>query len=150
MFVGDFYIALVVGLTLSLLVTEIFGILPGGLISPGYLALVCDTPTIPLLVLLISFIVFAIAKYILPKIVVLYGRRRFVAILILAVLIKLSLEFAFPLLPFATFELRGIGIIVPALIANCYFRQGVTFTLATMIPTTLMTFGALSLVYYFA
>ena len=150
MFISDFYMALIIGLVLSLLVSEIFGVVPGGTIVPGYLALVCDTPAILLLALCISFIVFGITKFLLPRIVILYGRRRFVAHIILSVIIKLGLEFAFPLLTFVSFEYRGIGVLVPALIANCYHKQGVKLTIVSVIPITLLTFCLLSLIYYYA
>ncbi|MCL1853254.1 MAG: poly-gamma-glutamate biosynthesis protein PgsC [Peptococcaceae bacterium] len=149
MFISDFYMALLVGLALSLLVTELFGVNPGGIIVPGYLAVVCDTPSVIVLVLLISFMVFGFAKYIMPKFMVIYGRRRFAALLFLAVLLKLALEFIFPIVPFVAFEFRGIGVVVPALIANCFLRQGVNLTLVSMIPTTLATFGIITLAYFF-
>ena len=44
MFGSDLYIALVLGVTLSLIFTEKTGVLPAGLIVPGYLALVFDQP----------------------------------------------------------------------------------------------------------
>ncbi len=147
MYISDFYIAIVIGLALSLLVTEVFGIVPGGIIVPGYMALICDTPALPLLVLLISFITFGIVKYILPRFMMLYGRKRFVAIMILSVLLALAFEFAYPRIPFATFELRGIGVVMPALIANCYFKQGVKHTLFALIPTTAAVFGIISLIF---
>ncbi|MCL1872580.1 MAG: poly-gamma-glutamate biosynthesis protein PgsC [Clostridiales bacterium] len=148
MYLSDLYIALLIGLTVSLLASEFFGVLPGGIIVPGYLALVCDTPSVVLLAILISIITYFLVKYPLAKVMILYGRRRFVAILIIAILIKLGLEFFFPVLPFAEFEFRGIGIVVPALIANCYFRQGVKLTLTATTVTTLVTFGFVSVFYY--
>ncbi|MCL2338082.1 MAG: poly-gamma-glutamate biosynthesis protein PgsC [Firmicutes bacterium] len=150
MYISDFYIALVIGLVLSLLVAEIFGVIPGGMVVPGYLAMICDTPATLVLTLLISFVAFGIIKYVMPKFVVLYGRKRFVALIILSVLIKLAFDFVFPVIPFVTFEMRGIGVIVPALIANCFFRQGIKFTLASVLATTFGTFGALYLVLSFA
>lgn len=148
MYISDFYMALLIGLSLSLLFTELFGINPGGIIVPGYLAIVCDTPTVVILALLISFIVFGMVKYVLPKFIVLYGRRRFVVLMFLAVLIKLAFEFVFPVIPFATFEFRGIGVVVPALIANCFLKQGIKLTVASLVPITLLTFGITSFVYY--
>jgi poly-gamma-glutamate biosynthesis protein PgsC/CapC len=147
-FVSDFYIAIIVGLTLSLLVMEVFGVTPGGLIVPGYLALVCDTPATVLLIFLISGITYVITKYLLSKIIVLYGRRRFVALIITAVLLSLAFELAVPLFSFVTFEFRGVGVIVPALIANGFYKQGIKLTLFSVIAVTLLTFGVLCLNYY--
>lgn len=145
---SDFYIAMIVGLLLSLVVMEVFGVSPGGLIVPGYLALVCDTPAIVVLVILVAVIDFVIVKYFLSKCVVLYGRRRFVALVILAILLSLVFDLTFSLVGFTTFEFRGIGIIVPALIANCFYKQGIKLTLGSTIVVTLLTFGVLCLNYY--
>ncbi|MRU08321.1 poly-gamma-glutamate biosynthesis protein PgsC, partial [Bacillus anthracis] len=54
MFGSDLYIALVLGVTLSLIFTERTGILPAGLVVPGYLALVFNQPVFMLVVLFIS------------------------------------------------------------------------------------------------
>ncbi|MDR2202902.1 MAG: poly-gamma-glutamate biosynthesis protein PgsC [Nitrososphaerota archaeon] len=148
MLFSDFYIAMIVGLLLSLVVMEVFGVSPGGLIVPGYLALVCDTPAIVVLVILVAVIDFVIVKYFLSKCVVLYGRRRFVALVILAILLSLVFDLTFSLVGFTTFEFRGIGIIVPALIANCFYKQGIKLTLGSTIVVTLLTFGVLCLNYY--
>lgn len=42
MVITEFYIALLVGLLLSLAVEEFFGISSGGVIVAGYLSMVCD------------------------------------------------------------------------------------------------------------
>jgi poly-gamma-glutamate biosynthesis protein PgsC/CapC len=147
-FVSDFYIAMIVGLSLSLLVSEVFGVNPGGMIVPGYLALVCDTPATVLLIFLISGITFVITNYGLSKVIVLYGRRRFVAHVIIAILLSLAFELAVPLVSFVTFEFRGIGVVVPALLANCFYKQGIKLTMVSTVLVTLLTFGVLCLNYY--
>jgi poly-gamma-glutamate biosynthesis protein PgsC/CapC len=147
-FFTDFYIAMIVGLSLSLLVSEVFGVNPGGIIVPGYLALVCDTPAMVLLIFLISGITYVITNYGLSRVIVLYGRRRFVTHVILAVLLSLAFELVVPLVSFVTFEFRGIGVVVPALIANCFYKQGIKLTMASTVLVTLLTFGILCLNYY--
>lgn len=42
MVVSEFYIALTVGLVVSLLIQEVLGVACGGIIVPGYLAMMCD------------------------------------------------------------------------------------------------------------
>lgn len=44
MFGSDLYISLVLGIILSLIFAEKTGVLPAGLVVPGYLALVFDQP----------------------------------------------------------------------------------------------------------
>jgi poly-gamma-glutamate biosynthesis protein PgsC/CapC len=128
--------------------SELIGVTPGGIVVPGYLALLCDSPVTILVTIFLSLLVFGIAKYILPKFVVLYGRRKFVALMIMSVLFKITIDLLFPILPFEAFELRGIGVIVPALIADCYFKQGVKLTIAATIPTAYVCFGIMMGFYY--
>lgn len=52
----DLYVAIILGLTLSLLFQEKFGINPGGLVVPGYLALTMDNPKSLIVILLLNFL----------------------------------------------------------------------------------------------
>ena len=147
MFVTDLYLSIILGLVIGLLFVEITGISPGGLIVPGYLALVFDSPVTVILVFFIAFLTYLIVKHILPKFVILYGRRRFTTVIITATLLKILFEFLFPLLPFAVFEFRGIGFIVPALIANCILKQGVKLTTLSTLGITALVFIGLNVSY---
>ena len=141
MFGSDLYIALVLGVTLSLIFTEKTGVLPAGLIVPGYLALVFDQPITILMIFLISILTYVIVVYGISKVVILYGRRKFTAMLITGIVIKVAFDYFFPILPFEVFELRGIGIIVPGLIANTMQKQGLPLTVGTTVLLSGVTFG---------
>jgi gamma-polyglutamate biosynthesis protein CapC len=104
MFGSDLYIALVLGVTLSLIFTEKTGVLPAGLIVPGYLALVFDQPITILMIFLISILTYVIVVYGISKVVILYGRRKFTAMLITGIVIKVAFDYFFPILPFEVFE----------------------------------------------
>jgi len=149
MHISDVEVAMFVGLILSLVVSEVFGVVPGGMVVPGYLALICDTPIVAVVLLLVSLMVFFITKYVIARFVILYGRRRFVTQLLLAIIITLFLELIFPQMSTIPLVYAGVGVVVPALISNCFFRQGVKFTLVSLIPVTLCTFGVLLLYYHF-
>jgi len=149
MYITDFYLALILVLTISLIFSEIFGVSPGGIITPAYLALVFDSPTTVVSIFLIAAITYFIVVLILPKFIILYGRRQFVAMIITALLIKLLLELVYPLLPFALLEFRGIGIVVPALIANCIKKQGIKITVVSVLSTTAIVFLVMNIIYYF-
>ena len=140
-----FYLALVIGLFISLLMEEILGISAGGMIVPGYLAMVCDDIPQLLLIFFISFAVYLIVNHVLPHFVILFGKRKFVATLIVGILLKLILELFFPILPFATVEFRGIGAITPSLIASSYAKQGIRYTVPAVLAAAYVTFGILSL-----
>ena len=145
MFITDFYMALIIGVASTLLFTEKTGITPGGLIAASYL--VFDSPISLALVFLVSFLTYWIVNFVLPNFVILYGKRKFTATLIVAVDLKLVFEFAYPLTPFPTFEFRGIGVIVPALLANTYSRQGIKLTVISTLLMTGFVFVLMQLLY---
>lgn len=148
MYMTDLYLSLVLGLTIGLIFIEITGITPGGIIVPGYLALMLDQPITVLIVLLISMLTFLVVKFILPKFIILYGRR-FVALIVLAVFFKLLFEFMYPILPFEIYEFRGIGVIVPPLIANSFLKQGIKLTILGTAAVTVPVFIIMNLLYIF-
>ncbi|WP_110112177.1 poly-gamma-glutamate biosynthesis protein PgsC [Bacillus sp. CGMCC 1.16541] len=149
MFGSDLYIALVLGVALSLIFTEKTGVLPAGLIVPGYLALVFDQPVFMLVVLLISMLTYVIVVYGISKFMILYGRRKFAAMLITGMCLKLIFDYAYPIVPFEMFELRGIGIIVPGLIANAMQKQGLPLTVGSTLLLSGITFGVMQVYYLF-
>ena len=144
-----FYLALVIGLALSLLLEELIGISAGGMIVPGYLAMVCDNIPQMLLIFAVSFAIYFIINFILPRFVIIYGKRKFLATLIVGVILKLIIELLFPaILPFSVVEFRGIGVITPALIANTYYKQGIRYTVPAVLVVTYLTFGIVTLLYW--
>ncbi|AZB44353.1 poly-gamma-glutamate biosynthesis protein PgsC [Bacillus sp. FJAT-42376] len=149
MFGSDLYIALVLGVLLSLLFTEKTGVIPAGLIVPGYLALVFDQPVFLAVVFFISLLTYLIVTFGISKLVILYGRRKFAAMLTVGILLKLAFDFAYPILPFEIFEFRGIGIIVPGLIANTMQKQGLALTIGSTLLLSGATFLLMTLYYIF-
>lgn len=147
MFITDFYMALIIGVASTLLFTEKTGITPGGLIAASYLALVFDSPITLALIFLVSFITYWLVNFVLPKFVILYGKRKFTATLIIAIVLKLVFEFTYPLTPFPTFEFRGIGVIVPALLANSYSKQGIKLTVISTLLMTGFVFTLMQILY---
>lgn len=144
-----FYMALVVGLCLSLLCEEIFGISAGGMIVPGYLAIGCDDIPQVLLIFAVAFLDYFIVNFILPKFIILFGKRKFVATLIVGLIIKLILELLFPIaMPFAAAAFRGIGVITPGLIANTCSKQGIRYTIPVTLAVAYLTFGLITLIFW--
>ncbi|MCM3708365.1 MULTISPECIES: poly-gamma-glutamate biosynthesis protein PgsC [Cytobacillus] len=149
MFGADLYVALVLGVTLSLIFTEKTGVLPAGLVVPGYLALVFNQPVFMVVVLLISILTYLIVTHGIGRWVILYGRRKFAAMLITGICLKLVLDYFYPVMPFEIFEFRGIGIIVPGLIANTIQKQGMPLTLGSTLLLSGLTFGIMNVYYLF-
>jgi gamma-polyglutamate biosynthesis protein CapC len=140
MFGTELYLSLVVGVIVSLIYAERTGVIPAGMVVPGYLALVLDQMLFMGAIFIISFLTFVLVHFGLSKLVILYGRRRFVAMLAVGVIFKLVFDALYPAMPFEVYEFRGIGVIVPGLIANSIARQGVPHTLISTLLLSGLTF----------
>lgn len=153
MFGSDLYISLIIGVVLSLIYTEKTGILPAGLIVPGYIGLVFDQPIFVSLILLLSFLSYLIVTKLISKWVILYGRRKFAAMITVGILLKLIFDFTapvtYPFIPFEMQEFRGIGVIVPGLIANSIQKQGVLPTVGSTLLLSGATFLIMFIFHYF-
>lgn len=143
MFGTDLYVALAVGMVIALLFAEKTGIVPAGLVVPGYLALVFDQWRFLLVIIFISLITYLIVQFGVTRFVILYGRRKFTAMLIVGMMVKLVFDYFYPIFPFEVYEFRGIGIIVPGIIANTIQKQGVVVTLASTLIVSFLTFAML-------
>lgn len=140
MFGTDLYVALAVGMVVALLFSERFGVVPAGLVVPGYLALIFDQWRFMLVVIFISIITYLIVQFTLTRFIILYGRRKFTAMLIVGMIVKLIFDYFYPIFPFEVYEFRGIGIIVPGIIANTIQRQGVIVTLGSTMVVSFITY----------
>lgn len=146
--VTDLYISVILGLVCSFFAEELFGVLVGGVVVPGYLALVFDQPIILITVYLISMLTYVVVEFILPKFLIIFGRRKFIATLLIAMVLKLTFDLLYPVMPFATLSFRGIGVIVPGLLANSYSKQGVPLTIASSFIVTLVVFTLMNVIYF--
>lgn len=143
MFGSDLYVALVLGVILSLIFAERTGVVPAGLVVPGYLALIFDQFIFILMIIIISLLTYLIVKFGISRWVILYGRRKFVAMLVVGISLKLIFDYFYPVMPFEIYEFRGIGVIVPGIIANGIQRQGLVVTLGSTLLISAATFSLL-------
>lgn len=121
-------LAIGVGLTLSLIVSELFGVASAGLVVPGYLALYLDQPWRLAATFLVALSTWAVVRHGLGRLVILYGRRRFGVTVLAGFLLNAALEHLLFVLPPEAAGLRAIGYIVPGLIANTALQQGLGVT----------------------
>jgi gamma-polyglutamate biosynthesis protein CapC len=140
MFGTELYLSLVLGVVVSLVYAERTGVIPAGIVVPGYLALVLDQMLFVGAIFIISFVTFVVVHFGVSKVVILYGRRRFVAMLGMGIILKLVFDALYPAMPFEVYEFRGIGVIVPGLIANSIARQGVPHTVISTLLLSGVTF----------
>jgi poly-gamma-glutamate biosynthesis protein PgsC/CapC len=157
-------LAIGIGLLVTLLVTEAFGIAAGGLVVPGYMALKLVQPVNVIITILVALVTFAIVR-ILSSFVVLYGRRMTALCIITAYMLGALIEIvlgggialdALQAVPGALVpdtesdalnqlssdplfvEIGVIGYIIPGLIALWFNRQGVMQTLSALAVTSVL------------
>lgn len=111
---------IVLGIMASILFTELTGLSPAGIIVPGYIVLSLRTPQRVVYTIIVALFAWAISR-ILSNFVILYGRRRFAMMILIAFFIDLSLgyimkDFGIPSM---------IGILVPGIMASEFEKQGV-------------------------
>lgn len=116
-------VALALGIVVSLVVSEVFGLVSAGLVVPGYLALYLDQPARLAATLLIALLTYVGVRHGLSRAVVLYGRRRFGVTILTGFILNMAAA-QLPLLTSEAPELRAVGFIVPGLIANTALTQG--------------------------
>ena len=128
-----------IGLVVSLLYAEIFGIAPGGIIVPGYLALGLGDPVAVSITLGVSLLTVFVVR-VLTNVTIIYGRRRTVLMLLigflLGSLVRAILGVGTPVGPF---EVDVIGYIIPGLIAIWMDRQGLTVTVSSALTASVVT-----------
>jgi poly-gamma-glutamate biosynthesis protein PgsC/CapC len=122
-----------IGLVLSLMFSETLGLAAGGMVVPGYAALMIHHPLRIIGTILVSLLTFLSMKFI-SNYMFIYGRRRTVLVILLGFLFGwLSRELLVIKTNALTVELQTIGLIIPGLIANWMERQGVIKTITTLI-----------------
>ena len=123
---------------LSFLVTELTGLLTGGMVSAGSLAFYFSEPMRILSTYLLSALIALILR-LSREFLILYGRRRFMLSILLSILFVYALEKAYFIMSPLSLDLRVIGYIIPGLIANDMEKQGILRTsLALIIVTALV------------
>lgn len=120
-----------IGLVVSLLFTEVFGIAAGGMVVPGYVALNLHRPVDVLLTLLAGLAAWAVV-HVLSSVVVVYGRRRTVLMILFGYLIGALMRWILAVPLDGAGELTVIGYIIPGLIAIWLDRQGVVETISSL------------------
>jgi len=122
-----------VGLGVSLFMTEIFGLTAGGLIVPGYIALHLSKPLSVLLTLGAGILTYIIIQA-LSSVMIIYGRRRIVLLILMGYLIGSAARyFTGGPFHFEGIEFSIIGFIIPGLIAIWIDRRGMFESLSSLI-----------------
>lgn len=121
-------IAVALSVVLSFGLYEGFGLLTGGMVSVGYLCLFLEEPLRIVTTLLLAVIVHGLVLLI-SRVTILYGRRRFMVTMLLSLIFAWIIEQALLRMALIPQDIRIIGHVVPGLIANDMYKQGVFKTL---------------------
>ena len=121
-------ISIGIGLVVSLLFSELFGIASSGLIVPGYMALYLLQPWQIFATMVVAFGALGIVR-LLSTILIIYGRRRTALMILIGYILGMFIR-EMPWLGPAEFTV--IGYVIPGLIAAWMDRQGVAQTLSSL------------------
>jgi poly-gamma-glutamate biosynthesis protein PgsC/CapC len=132
-----------IGLLFSLVCYLTTNLSPGGMITPGWLALTMLEDLKRAALVVAVTIVTYLATQLLQKVVILYGKRLFAAVVLTAVVIQagvyLVIQTHYPLL----YANATLGFIVPGLIAYQLERQPKGATLLSVSTVTLANYVVL-------
>ena len=145
-----------IGLAVSLLFSEMFGLAAGGMVVPGYIALYLNRP-IDITLTIVAALLTYFAVHALSTFIIIYGKRRTVLMITIGYLVRGLME----TIPFYTSdslarlsELSGapaefsvIGYVIPGLIAIWMDRQGVVETLSALVTSAVVVRLVLMLVF---
>ena len=140
-------ISIGIGLVISLAFSELFGLAAGGMVVPGYFAIFLDRPLTIILTLFSSYLTYFIAHS-MGAVMIIYGRRRTVLMILIGFAIGALLRLIGPLEVAATsIDLTIVGYIIPGLIAIWIDRQGVVESFTALIIASVIVRLALILIY---
>ena len=123
---------IIFGVLASIVFLELTQISPGGVIVPGYIALLLDDPWRVVATIVLSLLTWGAVR-LLSEHVILFGRRRFAVFIVVSFLLRwlfglISAEAELPISAAVV-----IGYLVPGILAHEIDRQGAVKTLASML-----------------
>lgn len=136
-------LGLSIGLLLSLVCYLVSNLSPGGMITPGWLALVVVEDARRLLLLALVVVGTVVVMLGVRRVVILYGKRLFATVVMVAVFLQMTAFFILIDLFPSTLETTTLGFIVPGLIAYQLIRQPVVATLGAIASVTALSYGVM-------
>jgi len=135
-----------IGIILAVFYVELMDIYPGGIIVPAYMALYLDQPLRVLATVVIALLSLLTYRF-LSRFFILFGRRRFVMLLLLGALWGQLLFLITPHIFAGAMELRVIGWVIPGLLANNCEKQRFFATLASLFTVSILTYFVVKLIF---
>ena len=131
----------ILGVLISIFYYELTDISPGGIVVPGLLVLYITQPFKLIYTIVIAFLSYLIAKLLSKKLLI-FGKRRFVVLIIISLLLNLLFTGIFSLFSGITVSISLIGYTIAGLLANDFYKQGVKKTF----PSLVIVVGILELI----
>lgn len=122
----------ILGLIISIIFYELTEISPGGIVVPGLLMLYMHRIDWMIYTVIIAILTYFLVKW-LSSYFLIFGKRRFVLMIIFSLVINLILSFVIDWIPFAMMNLSIVGYTVAGIIANDIERQGIKRTIPALI-----------------
>ncbi|ALG09424.1 poly-gamma-glutamate biosynthesis protein PgsC/CapC [Kibdelosporangium phytohabitans] len=136
-------LGLAIGLVFSLVCYLATNLSPGGMITPGWIALTLVEDYRRAAIILVTTAVTFVLTKVLQRVVILYGKRLFASVVLTGVLLQTGLfvliQSDFPLL----FSHQTLGFVVPGLIAYQLVRQPPVATVLSTTAVSLASYGVL-------
>jgi gamma-polyglutamate biosynthesis protein CapC len=127
-----------IGLAISLLYSELFGVTPGGIVVPGYLALAIAAPLTVALTFGVALLTF-FAVRVIATVAIVYGRRLTVLSILIGFLLGALARGIVGAAPLGDLEIDVVGYVVPGLLALWIDRQGVAVTTTSAVTASIAT-----------
>jgi gamma-polyglutamate biosynthesis protein CapC len=137
-------IALAIGLLLALICYLTTNLSPGGMITPGWLALTLVEDGRKVAVIAGVTVITYVGVRGLQRVVILYGKRLFAAVMMMSVLLSTGLfllvQRDYPLI----FAHETLGFVIPGLVAYQLVRQPPLATVLATSAVSLTSYGVLA------
>lgn len=130
---------LIIGIIVAFLYVEVMDIYPGGIIVPAYVALSLESPPVVLSTIIVAFLSLFTYKG-LSRFLILFGKRRFVMLVLLGVIWAQIWQFFFSHFFSIPLEYNVIGWLIPGLLANNLEKQKIIPTLASLFIVSVITY----------
>lgn len=148
-------VAIGIGLAVSLLFSELFGLAAGGMVVPGYFAVALSRPIDVILTVIAALATYLIV-YLMSTLMIVYGKRRTVMMILVGYLVRMlfnhmPVDFLSPVEELAGphTEFQVIGYIIPGLMAIWFDRQGWIETLCVLLAAAVVIRLTLILIFGF-
>ena len=115
--------AVALGLLYSLYFSEALGFVAGGLVVPGYIAVISSKPGMLIATLVASLLALGVLKLV-TKYALIYGRRRLFLSVVLGFLFAQLTRMIYYVHP-SDIQLQAFGFIIPGLMAYWMDKQGI-------------------------